>query len=259
MSTNTSIKRSSVIVGAGGALGRALVVACRTAPDAGTVFALARAPAADAEPAQQAKGPLQTLPPIHRLVADPTDPAAMAAAAASVGAHTARIHRLIICTGILHGGPADPSFRPEKSLGQLRLDQLQQSILVNAWAPLVALDAFAPLLRHEDGAVAAVLSAMVGSIGENRLGGWYSYRMSKAALNMGIRNAAIELGRHRHGPIVVAIHPGTTLSELSAPFAGAERARSPGVSAAAILRVLDGLGKSDNGRFFNWDGRELPW
>jgi NAD(P)-dependent dehydrogenase (short-subunit alcohol dehydrogenase family) len=100
---------------------------------------------------------------------------------------------------------------------------------------------------------------MVGSIGDNRLGGWYSYRMSKAALNMGIRNAAIELGRHRHGPIVVAIHPGTTLSPLSAPFAARDRARPADASAAAIVRVLDGLERTDNGRFFNWDGRELPW
>jgi NAD(P)-dependent dehydrogenase (short-subunit alcohol dehydrogenase family) len=169
------------------------------------------------------------------------------------------VHRLIVCTGILHGGATDPGLRPEKSLRQLRLANLQRCMAVNAWAPLMALEAFSPLLRHTDGAVAAALSAMVGSIGDNRLGGWYSYRMSKAALNMGLRSAAIELGRQRHAPIVVAVHPGTTLSALSAPFAGPERARPAHDSAAAILRVLDGLGPDDTGRFFNWDGRELPW
>jgi NAD(P)-dependent dehydrogenase (short-subunit alcohol dehydrogenase family) len=203
--------------------------------------------------------PAPSLPPVHWLSADPTDPASLAAAVAAVAAHAPRIHRLIICTGILHGGSDDPDFRPEKSLGQLQLAHLQQCMAVNAWAPLVTLDAFAPLLRHDSGATAAVLSAMVGSITDNRMGGWYSYRMSKAALNMGIRNAAIELGRHRHGPVVVAIHPGTTLSPLSAPFAGPERARPPVESAAAILRVLDNLERADSGRFFNWDGRELPW
>ena len=83
---------------------------------------------------------------------------------------------------------------------------------VNAFAPLAALQAFAALLRHDEGAVAATLSAMVGSISDNQLGGWYSYRMSKAALNMGLRNAAIEFGRRSNGPVGVAIHPGTTFT-----------------------------------------------
>jgi NAD(P)-dependent dehydrogenase (short-subunit alcohol dehydrogenase family) len=196
---------------------------------------------------------------VRWIAADPTDPDSLAAAVGAVRAIAPRVHRLIICTGLLHGGDAASDLRPEKSLHQLRLENLQQCIAVNAWAPLATLDAFAPLLRHPEGSVAAALSAMVGSIGDNRLGGWYSYRMSKAALNMGIRSAAIELGRQRHAPVVVAIHPGTTRSELSAPFAGPERARPAGESATAILRVLDGLGPEHTGRFFNWDGRELPW
>jgi len=299
MNTQAGTQHNFVIVGASGALGRALVDACTQRPGVGRVFALSRtAPASlrehsancqqpslrdpsstwerDRGPgppqsrqekppsravSQWERSPDRDCPPTEPrwITADATDPDSMAAAAAAVGAEAPRIHRLIICTGVLHGGAADPGFKPEKSLAQLGLAQLQQSMMINAWAPLVALQAFAPLLRHPDGAVAAALSAMVGSIGDNRLGGWYSYRMSKAALNMGIRNAAIELGRHRHGPIVVAVHPGTTQSALSAPFAGPERARPAHESAGAILDVLDGLDRTANGRLFNWDGRELPW
>jgi NAD(P)-dependent dehydrogenase (short-subunit alcohol dehydrogenase family) len=272
MDNPSPTRRNSVIVGASSALGRALAGALVCAQDAGTVFALSRngqAPA-DTSPLEAARATRDgtALPSgdrttsagvLQHIAANPTDPESLAAAARTVAERADRVHRLIICTGILHGGDAEPDFRPEKSLGQLRLEHLQRSVAVNAWAPLAAIHAFAGLLRHAEGAVAAALSAMVGSIGDNRLGGWYSYRMSKAALNMGIRNAAIELGRHRHGPIVVAIHPGTTLSPLSAPFAARDRARPADASAAAIVRVLDGLERTDNGRFFNWDGRELPW
>lgn len=243
------LQRNSVIVGAGGAIGTALVEACLAASDCGMVHALSRRPPDEPASARAA----------HWVVADPTDAASLAAAARTVTAETPRIHRLIVCSGLLHGGAEAPDLRPEKALAQLQLIHLQRCIEVNAWAPLATLHAFTAALRHPEGAVAATLSAMVGSIGDNRLGGWYSYRMSKAALNMGIRTAAIELGRHRHGPVVVAIHPGTTLSPLSEPFAGADRARPPAASAAAILGVLDRLERADSGRFFNWDGRELPW
>jgi NAD(P)-dependent dehydrogenase (short-subunit alcohol dehydrogenase family) len=170
------------------------------------------------------------------------------------------VHLLVTCTGVLHGGDARPGLRPEKALAQLDAEGFLHVMRVNALAPLQVLAAFAPLLRHDQRAVAATLSAMVGSIGDNRLGGWYSYRMSKAALNMGLKNAAIELGRGaRDGPIVVAIHPGTTTTALSEPFLRHRTARSPAESAEHILAVLDGLTPANSGKFYNWDGRELPW
>jgi NAD(P)-dependent dehydrogenase (short-subunit alcohol dehydrogenase family) len=241
--------RDLVIVGAGSALGFALAEHHCNSDRPGRVFALSRHPIAAVAAPQQP----------HWIHADAGAPDSLAAAAAVVAQQTPTIGGLIICSGILHGGPENPDLRPEKNLGQLNLENLQACMAVNAYAPLQALNAFAALLRHPGRSYAAALSAMVGSITDNRLGGWYSYRMSKAALNMGLRNAAIELGRHRHGPIVVAIHPGTTLSPLSAPFAGPERARPARDSARAIMAVLDGLTALDNGRFFNWDGRELPW
>jgi NAD(P)-dependent dehydrogenase (short-subunit alcohol dehydrogenase family) len=243
---------TTVIVGAGGGLGRALTDACCARPARGRVFALSRRPPAAGSTDDTGVTPTW-------ITADPTDPESLHAAVTQIQALSPRVHRLIICTGVLHGGTEQPAFKPEKSLAQLELDALLHSMTLNAWAPLAALQAFAPLLRHEERSVATALSAMVGSIGDNRLGGWHSYRMSKAALNMGLKNAAIELGRHRHGPIVVAIHPGTTLSRLSEPFAGPDRARPAARSAAAILEVLDGLEPAQSGRFFNWDGSEIPW
>ncbi len=242
---------TAVVVGAAGGLGRALSRRLAQREDVGTVYALSRCAL---EPDH---------PKLKCLQADATDPASLARAAETVAATASRVQRLIICTGMLHGGDAAPSLGPEKSLGQLDGDAFRQVMTVNALAPLQALHAFTPLLKHDQRTVVAALSAMVGSIGDNRIGGWYSYRMSKAALNMGLRNAAIELGRlrprGRPKPIVVAVHPGTTETELSRPFLRRHDARPASESARHILDVLDNLSETDSGRFFNWDGRELPW
>jgi NAD(P)-dependent dehydrogenase (short-subunit alcohol dehydrogenase family) len=121
------------------------------------------------------------------------------------------------------------------------------------------LQAFAPKLDRGGQVRIGALSAQVGSIGDNALGGWYSYRMSKAALNMGIRCAAIELGRFRRGTVVAAIHPGTTRTPLTDGFLGNREVRGPDESARRIVELLDGLGPDDNGGFFHADGQPLPW
>lgn len=235
--------RVTVIVGAGSAIGAELVAhALRDGP----VFALSRA----AKP----------LPGVAANVPwDPCSPEVVAQAVQAVASVTTHVDRLVICNGVLTDPQHVPPLRAEKALRQVERETFLHGLEVNAWAPLAALQAFERLLRAAAGARAAVLSAMVGSIGDNRAGGWFTYRMSKAALNMGVRNVAIEWSRLRAGPIVAAIHPGTTLSALSAPFVGAERARPPAESAAAVLRVLDSLSPTQSGGFFNWDGRELPW
>lgn len=243
--------RTAVVVGAAGGLGRALTRALAERDDVDRVFALSR----------------RYLAPDHAkltwLEADACDPRSLARVADKLAESASRIHQLIICTGVLHGGDRRPELGPEKSLGQLDGDAFRHVMTVNVLAPLQVLHAFAPLLRHDQRAVAAALSAMVGSIGDNRIGGWYSYRMSKAALNMGLKNAAIELGRlrprGRPAPIVVGVHPGTTVTELSQPFLGNHEARPPQDSARRILEVLDGLTEEDSGGFFNWDGQRLPW
>jgi len=249
-SSNPLDAMNAVVVGAGGGLGSALTQAL-TLQGGYRVFALSR------EPLEAGGGNLT------RLQADPTEPESLAHAADTVRREVTRVHLLAICVGILHGGEGKPGLRPEKALSQLDGDNFRHVMTVNALAPLQVLAAFTDLLRHKQRAVAVTLSAMVGSIGDNRLGGWYSYRMSKAALNMGLKNAAIELNRpssrQQRGPIVAAIHPGTTITPLSAPFLRRHTTRPAEESAAHILRVIGRLTPEDNGRFFNWDGRELPW
>ena len=117
---------------------------------------------------------------------------------------------------------------------------------------------FVPLLDRER-AVMAMLSAKVGSIGDNRLGGWYSYRASKAALNMMIRTAAIEVARSQQNSVLVALHPGTVNSRLSRPFRGETIGRAAQVAAAEMLGVLDTLTPADSGAFRSYDGAQLPW
>ncbi len=160
---------------------------------------------------------------------------------------------VIYAAGVLH--TAD--FMPEKKLGQLNQAQWQHTLMVNTIAPALVLRYFQPLLS-EQGSM-AFLSAKVGSIGDNRLGGWYSYRASKAALNMLIKTAAIEIQRSRPQQTLLALHPGTVQSRLSQPFHGGAQARPASEAAAQLLAVIDQKGPPESGGFFSYDGSALPW
>lgn len=163
-------------------------------------------------------------------------------------------HLIINAAGLLH----TPQFMPEKRLGQLHYAQMEETFRANAFGPALVLAHFAPLLARERG-VLAMLSAKVGSIGDNRLGGWYSYRASKAALNMFVKTAAIEVQRSQPQAVLVALHPGTVDSALSQPFRGAEIGRPAAVAAAEMLAVLDALTPTDSGGFVSYSGEPLPW
>ena len=133
---------------------------------------------------------------------------------------------------------------------------------VNAFGPLVVAKHFLPLLKHSERAVLANLSARVGSIGDNRLGGWYAYRASKAAQNMFTRNLSLELARRAPKVICVALHPGTVDTELSKPFQGGvspDRLFDADRAARQLLEVIDGLRPEQTGRFLAWDGTTIPW
>lgn len=163
-------------------------------------------------------------------------------------------HLIVNATGLLHR----PDFMPEKRLDQLHYGQMLDTFRVNTFGPALVLAHFSPLLDAKQG-VMALLSAKVGSIGDNRLGGWYSYRASKAALNMLLKTAAIELKRSLPTAIVVALHPGTVSSQLSAPFRGQEIGRPASEAVADLLQVLNRLTPLDSGRFLSYSGQELPW
>lgn len=163
--------------------------------------------------------------------------------------------QLIINTiGLLHS----EHWRPEKKLDDLNAEQLQMLMQVNAIGPGLTIQHFSKLLDPL-GAVMATLSAKVGSIEDNRLGGWYSYRASKAALNMLIKTAAIELARTRPNTALVALHPGTVNSQLSKPFKGEQIGRPPEDAASDMLQVLLSLNKEDSGTFVSYAGERLPW
>ncbi len=184
---------------------------------------------------------------------DFADEKSIAAAAASL-AHRAPYHLIIIAAGLLH----TPRFMPEKRLASLTCDQMFETFRVNTFGPAMVLRHFSGLLDCQRG-VLAVLSAKVGSIEDNRLGGWYSYRASKAALNMLLKTAAIEVRRTRPNAVLVALHPGTVDSALSAPYRGAEIGCTPLEAAGDMLQVIDGLTPQDSGRFYAYDGTRLPW
>jgi NAD(P)-dependent dehydrogenase (short-subunit alcohol dehydrogenase family) len=190
----------------------------------------------------------RTEPPLDLL-----EEASIARAAAEAGPGL----RLVLdATGFLH----DDRFQPEKSFRQLDPAHLAQSFALNAIGPALLMKHFLPLLARDGHAVFATLSARVGSITDNRLGGWTSYRSAKAALNQIMRTTAIELARLRPQAICVALHPGTVDTALSAPFAKAGlEVQPPALAAARLLDVLAGLTPAQSGGFFDHHGRPIPF
>jgi NAD(P)-dependent dehydrogenase (short-subunit alcohol dehydrogenase family) len=184
---------------------------------------------------------------------DLLDEASIAAAAAAIGPGL----RLVIdATGFLH----DARFQPEKSLRQLDPVHMAHSFAVNAIGPALLMKHFLPLLSRDGRAVFATLSARVGSIADNHLGGWFSYRASKAALNQLTRTAAIELARTRPQAICVALHPGTVDTGLSGPFAKAGLdLQTPAQSAARLLAVIDALTPAQTGLLLDHRGERIAF
>ena len=183
------------------------------------------------------------------------DEASIAAAAAHAR-EMGPVRLLVIATGFLH----DERFSPEKSRRDLDPAHMAHAFAVNTIGPALVLKHFLPLLPRSGKSVVAAISAKVGSIGDNRLGGWYSYRAAKAALNQIIRTAAVELGRSHPEAVCIAMHPGTVDTALSRPFSKAGLAvQSPDEAASAILTSLNALAPEASGGFFDRSGTPLPW
>lgn len=223
----------ALILGASGAIGGAIAAQLQTDPRCAQVLALSR----------------QSTPAI-----DFDQPDSIAAAAEALRPQ-GPWHLIVVATGMLTG----PTGGPEKRLAELNATHLAASFATNTIGPALVLAHFAPLLAKGERSLLAVLSAKVGSIGDNRLGGWYSYRASKAALNMLLKTAAIEMARTHPQAVLAALHPGTVNSALSAPFRGAEIGRPPTEAVRDLLAVLDTLQPADSGGFWAYDGQRLPW
>jgi NAD(P)-dependent dehydrogenase (short-subunit alcohol dehydrogenase family) len=192
------------------------------------------------------------------LPVDVTIEAQIAKAAQIIQSTSGCLHLVVNCVGILQ----TDQIQPEKSLRHIDSDRLLQYFQTNSIGALLWAKHLQPLFKHPDPSIFASISAKVGSIGDNQLGGWYGYRASKAALNMLMRNVSIEYRRTCPNSIVIMLHPGTTDTDLSKPFqANVPEGKLFGVDRTVrqLLTVINKLKSTDSGLFFNWDGTILPW
>ncbi len=227
---------AAVVIGASGGVGGALVSQLHGDPAFTSLFALARSFAGSAR-------------------IDITDEASVAAATTGL---VAPLRLVIVATGGLQG-PGFP--QPEKSYRALDPVALTESFRLNTVGPALVAKHLLPLMAPRGKTVFAALSARVGSIGDNRAGGWHAYRASKAALNMILRNLAIEVGRRNPDAICVGLHPGTVDTGLSRPFQrGVAEGQlfTPETSARHLLTVIDALTPADSGNVLAWDGKTIP-
>lgn len=241
-----------MIIGAGGGIGQAFVELLLSQDRCARVTALTRQP--DTIGLSDAK--------LHCGVLDITDEDSIAAAALACKASTPPENIpdvLINCTGILHN--AETGLQPERSHRHLSADTMRQVFAVNTFGPALLVKYFLPLMPRDRRALFASLSARVGSISDNRIGGWYAYRASKAAHNMMLKTASLEAAMRYKELVVAGLHPGTVDTGLSAPFQGnvkSDKLFTAKQSAGYLLDVLDGLTPAQSGRVFAWDGEEVP-
>lgn len=240
----------ALVCGASGGLGRAFVSALAANPRVAHVYAATRRPdeLAGIFPAAR----VTVLP--FELQDEPS-----LAALATVAAAQGPLHLVLVATGVLHEGAR---LQPEKSWRAIDPTAFAQAFAVNAIGPALIAKHTLSLLARDGKSIFATLSARVGSIEDNRLGGWHAYRASKAALNMLVRTFAIELRQRNPQALCVALHPGTVDTALSKPFqAGVDAARlfTPQHSVEALLTVLDRLTAKDSGRVWAWDGQPIPF
>jgi NAD(P)-dependent dehydrogenase (short-subunit alcohol dehydrogenase family) len=244
-----------LVVGGNRGIGLALVAAQLADPAVRQVIATHR-PGADTrglEPLGAHHGGR-----LRRTELDVTDERSVAAFEPFLRSIEGGVDLAIHAAGLLHDG----SLQPEKTVQDCRPSELMRLFEVNAVGPLCVAATLLRVLGRRRQVTFAALSAMVGSIGDNRLGGWYGYRASKAALNQFMRTLAIECRVNFPRATIVAIHPGTTDTALSRPFqrnVNPDKLYSPAQTAARILKVAAGAAGARNGCFLNWDGSEIPW
>lgn len=244
-----------VVTGASAGIGQAACAALLAREDVACVHAISRTAEAAptlAELAHEHPGRL------HRISTDLTDAAAIDALPARIGRHSDTLHLVFNAAGVLHAH----DLQPEKSLAAVTREALDRAFALNAFAPVLLARALLPMLPRRAPAVLASVSARVGSIGDNRLGGWYAYRAAKAAQNQLFRTLAIELHRSHPEACCLLLHPGTVDTALSRPFQAnvpAAQLFTAGRAARQLLDIVSGATAADSGRFLAWDGSEIPW
>jgi NAD(P)-dependent dehydrogenase (short-subunit alcohol dehydrogenase family) len=238
---------NAAIIGASGGIGGAFVDHLAESDSVQRIFGLSRS----------APTPPNRKLSWHRL--DLEDEGSIAEAATAVLQTADELHLVVVATGILHDGER---LRPEKTWRAITGPGMERVFRLNTIGPSLVAKHFLPLLASQRKSVFAAISAKVGSVEDNHLGGWHAYRASKAALNMVIKTLAIELARRNPQALCVGLHPGTTDTALSKPFQGgvpAEKLFTPAYSAGRLLTVIDGLTHEDSGQLYSWDGRRIPF
>lgn len=240
---------NAVVIGGSGGIGSALVAQLLMCPDVKCVTAFSRSGISVDDEMSRA--------PLRKLECRPIDLMSESSIKdASDGVSEMTIDLIIVATGILHS----KDIRPEKSLNALGADSFSAVMQMNALAPMLVAKHFLPRMRKSGKSVFVALSARVGSISDNRLGGWYSYRASKAALNMLLKTLSVESHRTHPQLIVAGLHPGTVDTALSCPFqrnVEPTKLFSPSQSAGYLLDVIDGLDHSNSGGVFAWNGTQI--
>ncbi len=249
------LPESILICGANGGIGQELVAESRLRWPNATILCIAR----DAEKLALLKG---RYPSLETLACTLSDFDQVPAVTAFITRHTQQLDLVIHSIGVLNG----KGQRPEKSLREVTAEALTEAFQINTMSAIWVAQAIKPFLRRTGpdpkSSVFMVLSAKVGSISDNQLGGWYAYRMSKAALNMGVKTMALEFQRSGCPGAVVAVHPGTTVTDFSKDYVKSwpdEKLANPRVSAERLLNLAVTLGPEHSGQFLHWDGSPLPW
>ncbi len=235
--------KTVLVAGGNGAIGQAWVKHYLGCPDVGSVIAT-----------WHSRAPLLSDPRLLWVQVDLTEEASVASLAEGITA----LDSVICAAGFLH----DRECQPEKSIRDCTTKKLMKNIQLNTLPALLLAQNLQKALRHGRPAHFAAISAKVGSIEDNRLGGWYSYRASKAALNMFLKTLALEWRRSLPQVCVSSLHPGTVESGLSAPFASRvlpEKLFTPDYSVACMASLLERLGPEDSGGYWSWNGERLPW
>ena len=250
MTTNMTIKHLVLVIGARGGIAQALCKQLLTNPQS-QVVAISRGP----QPANLFHGRLQWLSCDHQ-------PEEIKAIIEQVKQRQLPIARVFICTGVLHDG----NIQPEKKIEQFNEVQFNQLMQVNVVIPTLWVQQLVDVCNSKTPCIISCFSARVGSISDNRLGGWYSYRMTKAALNMMLKTAAVEYGRRAKNVKLIAFHPGTTDTNLSKPFqANVPKGKlfTPQFVAEQLLSIVDNMAKAVpfdcKTTFIDWQGKPIRW
>lgn len=230
----------AAIIGASGGIGSALTHKLAEAENVEKIYAFSRS------------NPAWDNPKITASAIDITDESTIEKAAQSVDGP---LHLILVTTGLLH---AD-TLSPEKALKELEIENFQKSFAVNTFGPALVAKHFLPLIPKEERSVFAAMSARVGSISDNKIGGWYAYRAAKTALNMLLKTTAIEIGRRYKQAAIIGLHPGTVDTALSKPFQNFVQHEifTPDQAADYLLQVIDKTQPQDTGKIFAWDGEEI--